>query len=51
MVAGLILVGVVARRLADQLSAEALGMAIGVLFGMLAGIPTTLLIVAAGRKI
>jgi hypothetical protein len=48
--AAVVFVGATGCRLGDGLSADALGMAVGVLFGVTAGIPTALLIVAAGRR-
>ena len=50
MMAGLVFVGVAAWRIADRLSADALGMGIGLLFGIVAGIPTALLLLAANRR-
>ncbi len=46
----LVFVGVFGYRIADSLSADAVAMAIGVLFGILAGIPTALLVVASNRR-
>ena len=48
--AALIFVAIAAWRIAGQLSADALGMAVGVLFGILAGVPTALLVMASGRR-
>lgn len=48
--AALIFVGIAAWRIAGQLSADALGMAVGVLFGVMAGVPTALMVMASGRK-
>ena len=48
--AAALFVCVVGWRLGDGLSADALGMAVGVLFGVTAGLPVALLIVAAGRR-
>lgn len=48
--AALIFVGIAAWRIAGQLSADALGMAVGVLFGVMAGIPAALLVMASGRR-
>jgi len=47
---GLLFVGAVGWRIGDGLSADALGMAVGVLFGVTAGIPTTLLLIQASRR-
>jgi hypothetical protein len=49
-VAGLMLIGVVGWRIGDSLSSDAISMAVGVLFGVLAGVPTALLILAAERR-
>lgn len=46
----LVVIGVAVWRIGGQLSADALGMAIGVVFGVLAGIPTALLVLATGRR-
>lgn len=47
----LLLVGsTVIWRLGERLSADALGMAIGIVLGVLAGIPASLLIVASARR-
>jgi hypothetical protein len=46
----LILVGVFVWSIVNRLSADALGMAVGLGFGALAGIPTALLVLAAGRR-
>jgi len=46
----IIVVGVFAFVVGQRLSADAVGMAVGVLFGVLAGIPAALLMVAAGRR-
>lgn len=42
--------GMVAWRILDNLSSDAIGMGIGVIFGMLAGIPMVLLLLAANRR-
>ncbi len=46
----LIFIGVAGWRIGNRLSPDALGMAIGVLFGVLAGVPMALLAMAAGRR-
>ncbi len=46
----LIFVAVSAWRIGGSLSADALGMAVGVLFGVVAGLPAALLVMAAGRR-
>ncbi|MCS6826957.1 MAG: hypothetical protein NZ553_10115 [Caldilinea sp.] len=46
----LLVAGVAVWRLGERLSADALGMAIGIVLGVLAGIPASLLIVASGRR-
>lgn len=48
--AALVFVGIAAWRIAGQLSADALGMAVGVLFGVMAGVPTALMVMASGRR-
>lgn len=48
--AGLIFAGVLAWRIGNSLSADALGMAVGILFGMLAGMPAALLVLVAQRR-
>lgn len=46
-----ILIGaVMAVRVAERLSPDALGMGLGVLLGLLAGIPTALLVLLASRR-
>ncbi len=42
--------GLLAWLFGSRLSADALGMAVGLLFGVLAGIPTALLVLASGRR-
>lgn len=37
-------------KVGSQLSADALGMAVGVVFGVMASVPTALLVLAAGRR-
>ena len=37
-------------RLGTSLSSDALGMAVGVVFGVLAGVPTALLVLASSRR-
>jgi len=46
----LLLVGAAGWRIGGQLSADALGMALGVLFGVMASIPTALIVLAARRR-
>lgn len=46
----LVFVGTAGWRIGDSLSTDALSMAVGVLFGVLAGIPTALLVVAGSRR-
>ena len=46
----LIFVGTVAWRVGNALSPDALAMAVGVLFGVMAGVPTALLVMAGGRQ-
>jgi hypothetical protein len=46
----LVFVGVAGWRVGGSLSPDALSMAVGVLFGVLAGVPTALLVMAGGRS-
>ena len=46
----LVMAGIFAFVVGSRLSADAIGMALGVLFGVLAGIPTALLVLAAGQR-
>lgn len=46
----LVFVGVAGWRIGASLSPDALSMAVGVLFGVLAGVPTALLVMASGRR-
>lgn len=46
----LVFVAVAAWRVGGSLSADALGMAVGVLFGVVAGLPAALLVIASGRR-
>lgn len=48
--AGLLFAGIMVWRISERLSADTIGMALGVLFGVLAGIPVALLVVAAQRR-
>lgn len=48
--AALIMVGVAAWRVTDGMSSDAISMAVGVLFGVIAGIPAALLVMASGRR-
>jgi hypothetical protein len=46
----LVFVGTAGWRIGDALSPDALSMAVGVLFGVMAGVPTALLVMAGGRR-
>jgi hypothetical protein len=46
----ILFVAVMAFRIAERLSPDALGMGLGVLFGVLAGIPTAILVLASARR-
>lgn len=46
----LVFIGVIAWRIGDSLSSDAVSMAVGVLFGIMAGIPTALLVLASDRR-
>lgn len=50
VVTALMIAGVLAWLFASRLSADALGMAVGLLFGVLAGVPTALLVLASSRR-
>ena len=46
----LVFVAMAGWRIGGSLSSDAVSMAVGVLFGILAGIPTALLVLASGRR-
>ena len=46
----LVIVGVATWQIGAKLSADAIGMGVGVLFGVMAGIPTALLLLASNRR-
>src|SRR4051794_16230253 len=46
----LIFVGAAGWRIGGSLSSDALSMAVGVLFGVVAGVPTALLLMAGSRR-
>ena len=46
----IVFVGVFGYRVAGALSSDAVGMAMGVFFGILAGIPAALLVIASNRR-
>ncbi len=46
----LVFVAMAGWRIGGSLSSDAISMAVGVLFGILAGIPTALLVLASGRR-
>jgi len=46
----LVFVGVLGWRIGGSLSSDAVSMAVGVLFGIMAGIPTALLVLASDRR-
>jgi hypothetical protein len=50
MMGALLFVSIFAFRITERLSTDAIGMGLGVLFGLLAGIPTALLVLAAVRR-
>ncbi|NJN84899.1 MAG: hypothetical protein HC802_23170 [Caldilineaceae bacterium] len=50
MVALFIFVGCAGWRIGDMLSPDALSMAVGMFFGVMAGIPTALLVMAGSRR-
>ncbi len=43
-------IGVAVWQIGSRLSSDAIGMGVGVLFGIMAGIPTALLVMASGRR-
>ena len=43
-------VGAAGWNIGNQLSSDALGMSVGILLGVLAGLPVALLVIAAGRR-
>ena len=50
VVAVVLVIGVFAWSIANRLSADAIGMAVGLGFGVLAGIPAALLVFVASRR-
>jgi hypothetical protein len=46
----LVFLGVATWHIAESLSSDAIGMALGVIFGVLAGLPAALVTFAAGRR-
>ncbi len=46
----ILIVGLILFRISERLSPDAIGMGLGVLFGILAGIPMALLMLAAERR-
>lgn len=50
VLAALILIGLISWRIGGRLSSDALGMGLGVLFGVLAGVPTAMLMMASSRR-
>ena len=50
VMAVLVVVGIFGWGIANRLSADALGMGVGLVFGVLAGVPTSLLVLTAGRR-
>lgn len=46
----LVFVGVATWQIGSKLSADAIGMGVGVMFGVMAGIPTALLLLASNRR-
>lgn len=50
MLSMLLMLGVFAWRLGESLSSDALGMAVGMVFGILAGIPAALLVLATSNR-
>ncbi len=50
VVSALVVGGVLAWRIGDTLSSDAISMGLGIFFGMLAGLPAALLVMAASRR-
>lgn len=50
VLSGLLLIGVIGWRIGENLSSDAVSMAVGIFFGILAGIPTALLVLASDRR-
>ena len=50
ILAGLVFVGAAGWSVGASLSSDALSMAVGILLGVLAGLPTALLVLASGRR-
>ena len=48
--AALVFIGTAGWRIGNALSPDALSMAVGVLFGVMAGVPTALLVMASSRR-
>lgn len=46
----IVVVGILVWAIGSRLSADAVGMAVGMTFGVLAGVPTALLVMAGGRR-
>lgn len=46
----LVFAGIVAWRIGERLSSDAISMGLGLLFGILAGVPTALLVMLGGRR-
>ena len=49
-IAALIFIGVLAWKVGERLSHDALTMALGMLFGVMAGVPAALMVIAAQRR-
>ncbi|MCB9138804.1 MAG: hypothetical protein H6642_10700 [Caldilineaceae bacterium] len=45
-----IFVGVIAWRIGERLSSDAISMGLGVIFGVMAGVPTAILVMAGNRR-
>lgn len=45
-----IVFGIAVWRIADKMSADAVGLAVGVVFGVLAGLPAAILMLASSRR-
>ncbi|MCB0132510.1 MAG: hypothetical protein KDD78_16730 [Caldilineaceae bacterium] len=50
LLATLVFLGAVGWQIGSRLSSDAVGMGVGVLFGVMAGLPMALLVLASGRR-
>jgi hypothetical protein len=50
LIIGMMLLGVMGWRVGSQISSDAVSMAVGVMFGVLAGVPMALMVLASSRR-